>query len=122
MPRRSNAFLKRSAAAKRGWATRRRHERAARRQRAQRAQRPQRLIQHLVTVTVKTRRNGRVRQFSRDLLIPAPKGTSVRGLFAIAENTVKAKERYAVDWYHTKGRKITVAEGPPTRAKKAKLR
>lgn len=76
----------------------------------------------LVTITISTRRKGRSRPFSRDLLIPAPRGTSLRGLFAIAENTVKPSERYAVDWYHVKGRKITVAEGPPTRAKKAKLR
>lgn len=54
----------------------------------------------------------------RDILIPAPRGTSKRDLLKIARKTLPKSEQYALK-LKTKTR---VAEGPKTRAKKAKLR
>jgi hypothetical protein len=113
--RRANA-RKRSEAAKKGWRTRRRN------QRKQKSE----IIDHLVTVDIKTRekRAGtwRDRSFKRDIIIPAQRGTNREELLAVARRTLPASELYAYRWTKLKGTKITVAEGPRTRARKARLR
>jgi hypothetical protein len=113
--RRTNA-RKRSEAAKKGWRTRRRKQR----------ERKSENIDHLVSVEIKTRerKNGRNRDhsFKRDIVVPAPPGTSQRVLLEIANRTLPRNEQYAIRWTRVKGAKITVAEGPRSRARKAKLR
>lgn len=116
---RTRRHNERSAAAKRGWKTRRRNEHKQPRKKPQK-------INHILTVQVKSprKRNGRStsQTFKRDIVIPAPRGTSLSKLMDIARKTLTGKERYAADWFDVKGRKITVAEGPRTRARKATLR
>lgn len=54
----------------------------------------------------------------RDILIPAPRGTSKRDLMKIARKTLPKSEQYVLK---LTGR-TRIAEGPRTRARKAHLR
>lgn len=109
------SISKRSRAARRGWAQRT-------------TKNHPRLIDHIVTVTVKSPGRGGKgtgRTTTRDLIIPARPGTRKAELLYLADKYVEKmpkKERYAVGFLDVPGRKITVAEGPKTRGRKVKLR
>jgi hypothetical protein len=75
-------------------------------------------VMHLITVTIKSKQQ----RYSRDLLVPARKGTSLQKLLEIADNTLPKSEIYVSDWLRQPGVKIKVATGPRTRARKASLR
>lgn len=85
-------------------------------------------IQHILTVAVasprRSSRTGRMvnRQFKRDIVIPGPRGATQKQLIKIARDTLPAGEQYVVGWLKQPGKKITIAEGPRSSAKKAKLR
>ena len=84
------------------------------------------VVDHIITVKIKTRerRKGRerTREFSRDIVIPAPEGATQKQLVAIAKKYLPPDERYVLDWMKQEKRKIIVAEGPITRRRKAVLR
>lgn len=115
--RRAASKAIRSRAARRGW--------------AQRGD----LIDHILTVEVASPdRRGQLRRTTRDLVVPARRGTRQAELIWLAhkyQTDMPVKDRYAVDLLskryaerYTKrlAKHITVAEGPPTRARKVKLR
>lgn len=84
------------------------------------------IIMHMVhgRVNTRERRGGPVRSFARDILIPAPRGTSQKELMQIAQETVIEKMDNATRAiiFNPKAAKITVTEGPKTRARRAQLR
>lgn len=102
------------------------------------------LVDHILTVEVKSPRglkgtDGRARTTTRDLIVPARPGATKEDLIWLVKHRgyddLPKKERYAVDMvvfadYHAKHRtkyahadaKITIAEGPRTCGRKIKLR
>lgn len=96
--------------------------RAARRGWAQRGT----LIDFIVTVKVKSpRKGGGFRETTRDIVVPARKGTRLPELKYLVQkyrHDMPKKDRYVVGLVFAKGAKVTKAEGPRTRAKTPKLR
>lgn len=97
--------------------------RAARRGWAQRGN----LIDYIVTVKVKSPRGrgGKQRITTRDIVVPARKGTRKAELMWLVgkyRDSMPAKDRYAVGMAFNKQAEVTIAEGPRTRGRKTKLR
>lgn len=101
------AISKRSRAARRGWAQR------------------GKLIDYIVTVKVTSPRKGRPRVTTRDIVVPARKGTRKAELLWLVQkyrHDMPHKDRYAAGLVFSKGATVTIAEGPRTRGKRTKLR
>lgn len=140
MPRKSKAALARSAAARKGWLTRRAQTRARSlaakkgwrkrhgkirpirkrvpRRASRRTDRDSENIGHLVSINLKP---GRGKSYGkRDFIVPAPRGASFTTLKKIAQETLTGPERQLLQFF--KKDNVTISEGPPTRARKAQLR
>jgi hypothetical protein len=131
VPRKS----KRQLAAERAWVTRRKneHREFLRRSRAAKlgwekrkaikvkppGRPPKQNVDFLVRIKFETRerRTGRMRQFSRDIVVPAPPGSSLRDLKRIARETLPATVPPLLK--HMKADNVEIVEGPRTRRKRA---
>jgi hypothetical protein len=113
----SKEFQRRSKAAKLGW-----QRRKAIKGKGPPGRPPKDQIMHLVTLKFSTRaaRGEPLRDFKRDLLIPAPRGASFKELKQIAEFSLPPDALPLLQ--HFTRSKVTIAEGPKTRAIKAKER